>query len=98
MDEIRIHRKKRVVYVNGTPAKLSQGDYDLITAFGVSDNRLVPHEVLLDVMCEGRVQIPADKYLLQVKVSKLRKRLGADVLQNCRGQGYVLSGDVRFVG
>jgi DNA-binding response OmpR family regulator len=98
MDEIKIHRRKRVVYVNGSPVKLSRDEYELMTTLGIMGNHLVPTDILMDVMCEGRVQIPADKYLLQVKVSKLRKKMVTDVLKNSRGLGYVLQGDVQFIG
>ncbi len=98
MDEIRIHRRKRVAYVNGIPHRLTQEEYDLMTALGIMDNRLVPTDVLLDVMCEGREQIPADKVVLLGKVYRLRKRFGPDVIRNSRGYGYVLAGDVRFIG
>src|SRR5690242_14588091 len=98
MDEVRIHRRKRVAYVNGIPHRLSQEEYELITTLGIMDNRLVPHDVLLDVMCEGREKIPADKVVLLGKVCRLRKKIGQDVIRNSHGLGYVLAGDVQFIG
>jgi DNA-binding response OmpR family regulator len=98
MDEIRIHRRKRVTYVNGSPVKLTQEEYDLMTTLGIMDNRLVPTDVLLDVMCEGRVQIPADKVVLLGKVYRLRKKIGPEVIRSKFDLGYILSGDVQFIG
>lgn len=97
MEEIRIHRQKRVVYVNGIPHRLTEEEYNLMVTLGIMDNRLVTTDVLLDVMCEGRVQIPADRDVLMTKVSRLRKRVGP-ALQNHRGRGYMLSGNVQFYG
>jgi DNA-binding response OmpR family regulator len=98
MDEIKIHRRKRVVYVNGSPVKLSKDEYELMTTLGIMGNHLVPTDILMDVMCEGQTQIPADKTVLQGKMWRLRKKMATDVLKNSRDLGYVLQGDVQFIG
>ena len=93
MDEVRIHRKRRTVYVNGIPHKLSQEEYDLVTAMGIMDNRLAPYDVLLDVMNDGR-----SMNALRLSVGRLRLKVGPQVLECKREFGYILSGDVRFIG
>lgn len=94
---IEIHRHKPVVYFDKKPVKLTRNEHSLIVALGMMDNKIVPHDILLDAICEGRVQIPADKDVLLTKMSRLKSKLG-NVLLNKRNLGYGLCGDVRFTG
>lgn len=95
---LMIHRQERVVYVNGKPVELTRAEHSLLVTLGMMSNRLAPYDLILDIMCEGRVQIPADKEALISQIGKLRKKIGPDVVQTVKGNGYILSGDVRFVG
>jgi DNA-binding response OmpR family regulator len=95
---IRIHRRKPVVVVGSEPVKLTRHEHALMVTLGMMDNRLVTHDVLLDVISEGRAQIPADRNVLHGKIYKLRDKVGAECLQTRQGLGYVLTGAVQFIG
>lgn len=98
MDEVRIHRRKRVAYVNGVPHRLTPEEYDLMTALGIMDNRLASYEVLLDVMNEGKAKSRDDMNALRLRIGRMRLKIGPEVLICKREFGYILSGDVRFIG
>ena len=96
---IRIHRRRPYVRIGERAVKLTPAEHELITALGMMDNKLTPHQLLLDIMCADQArQIPADKQTMQQKLARLRKKIGRDRLQCQRHQGYILLGDVQFYG
>ncbi len=95
---IRIHRSRPIVFVEDQAICLTKDEHTLLTALGMMDNKTAPHSLLLEVMCEGRTQIQADATVLRTKIARLRKKVGRDHLQNNHGQGYLLIGEVQFIG
>jgi DNA-binding response OmpR family regulator len=95
---IKIHRRRPVVRVGERTMKITRVEHALITALGMMDNKVTPREVLLDVMCEGRVQIPADHDVLMTRMSRLKQKIGSERLRCRRQVGYILIGDVQFYG
>jgi DNA-binding winged helix-turn-helix (wHTH) protein len=93
---IKIHPRRPLARVDQDYVKLSRAEYTLISALGMMDNKLVPHQLLLDIMFEDQVQIPADKDRLLQRMSRLRRKIGRDRLKCLRRQGYMLVGDVQF--
>jgi DNA-binding response OmpR family regulator len=95
---ICIHRSRPLVFVNGAPIRLTPNEHILLTALGMLDNKNASHDVLLDVVCEGRVRIDADMTVLRSRIARLRRKVGQSHIQNNHGQGYILVGDVQFIG
>ena len=95
---IRIHRSKPLVYVGSARVSLTPDEHLLVTTLGMMDNRLVPHALLLEVMREHPVPIPADREALMLRMSRLKKKLGKSYLTCRRQLGYQLTGEVQFVG
>lgn len=93
---IKIHPKRPLARVDADFVKLSRVEHALITALAMMDNKLVPHQILLDVMCEDRVQIPADKNVLLQQMARLRRKIGPERLRTLKSQGYILIDDVQF--
>jgi len=95
---IQIHRSKPLVYVGEKVVQLSRDEHRLLIALGMMDNCVAAHPLLLATLCEGRQQIPADVQLLRMKMCRLRRKIGAEYLQSTRLQGYMLKGEVEFIG
>lgn len=95
---ILIHRSCPVALIDGKPLRLSAYEHALLTTLGMMDNRTTPHSLLLDAISDGRTRIDADVPVLRTRMSRLRRKIGRLRLQNTRGQGYILVGDVQFVG
>jgi DNA-binding response OmpR family regulator len=95
---IKIHRSKPVARVGDRSVPLTAAQHQLLISLGMMDNKLVSHQLLLEIMAEGRVQIPADKFVVQQHMSRLRKKIGPDRLQCRRQRGYILVGQVNFYG
>lgn len=95
---ICIHRSRPLVFVNGAPVRLTPDEHILMIALGMLDNKNAPHDVLLDVVCDGRVRIDADMTVLRSRISRLRRKVGRSRIQSNHGQGYILVGDVQFIG
>lgn len=96
---IKIHRRRPVVRIGERAVKLTDAEHSLIIALGMLDNKLAPHQLLIDIMCEDQaVQIPADRKVLELRISSLRGKIGRHRLRCLRQRGYILEGDVRFYG
>jgi DNA-binding response OmpR family regulator len=95
---ISIDRSRMVVIIGSQQVQLSRNEYRLLVIMGMMDNKVVPIGLLLDAMSEGRVQIPADKQALVQRIGRLRKKIGVQSIGNIRDQGYILLGDIKFVG
>lgn len=95
---IRIHRRRPVVRLGERAVKLTPAEHELITVLGMMDNKLAPHGLLLDILCEGQVQITADQNVLHNRAVRLRRKIGQRHLQCRKHLGYILVGDVQFYG
>lgn len=94
---IQIHRSQPIIFLGNRRVSLSSDEYRLIITLGMMDNRLAPHDVLLEAMCEERRPVPGDQKNLYIKIARLRKKLGGGVLRSRRHHGYILAGQVEFV-
>jgi DNA-binding response OmpR family regulator len=96
---IRIHRARPVLETDYERVTLSRDEHRILVTLGMMDNKITPREWLLEAMCEGRSQIPGDNQVLSTKICRLRKKVGVNRLKYIRGgQGYILQGDVVFIG
>jgi len=95
---IKIHRQRPVVRIGEQTVKLTRAEHELITVLGMLDNKLVSHQLLLDLLTEGQVQIPEDKEVLCARLARLKRKIGSNRVRCHRHHGYILIGDVQFYG
>jgi two-component system response regulator QseB len=74
------------VTVDGRPVSLSPTEYALLMALMAEPGEVVPpHRLAREVWSE-----PASSNLVQVYISYLRRKIGAERIRTVRGEGYVL--------
>jgi two-component system, OmpR family, response regulator QseB len=74
------------VSVDGQPVALSPTEYALLMALLAQPGEVVPpHRLAREVWSE-----PASSNLVQVYISYLRRKIGAERIRTVRGEGYVL--------
>jgi two-component system, OmpR family, response regulator QseB len=74
------------VTVDGQPVALSPTEYALLMALLATPGEVVPpHRLAREVWTE-----PASPNLVQVYISYLRRKIGAERIRTVRGEGYVL--------
>ena len=95
---IRIHRRQPVVRLGERTVKLTEAEHALMIALGMLDNRLTPHEILLEFVRDGRAPVPTDKNILSMRMVRLRRKIGSHRLECRKNLGYILVGDVQFYG
>ena len=95
---IKIHRWQPVVRLGERSVKLTEAEHALLIALGMLDNRLTPHEILLEFVRDGQAPVPTDKKILLARMARLRRKLGSHRLECRKNLGYILVGDVQFYG
>ena len=78
----------RAVSVDGAQVELTGLEFDLLVALMRRAGRVLPRSVLLEEA--GRDDVVVGERTIDVHVSKLRRKLGADRIKTVRGVGYVL--------
>ena len=78
----------RSVSVDGAQVDLTGLEFDLLVALMRRAGRVLPRQVLLAEA--GRDDVVVGERTIDVHVSKLRRKLGADRIKTVRGVGYVL--------
>lgn len=76
------------VIVDGVPVSLSPTEFALLTALLAEPGATVSHEELATQVWSE----PASANLVQVYISYLRRKIGAERIRTVRGAGYVLKG------
>ena len=86
--ELRIDTTKRAVVRGGEPVTLSAREYALLEYLALRAGELVTRTEIWEHVYD----FPSDAQsnVVDVYIGYLRKKLGADVIQTRRGQGYVL--------
>jgi len=89
--DIRINVATRKVWIAGSPADLTEMEFDLLEMLMRSAGRVVSREELTLALFE-RAAAPYDR-ILDVHVSRLRKKLesGRRLIRTIRGVGYVFA-------
>ena len=95
---ITIHRTKPIVDTGDKSVRLSKAEHLLITTLGMMDCHLIPTDLLIETVLEGRVSARTDASVLQIKISRLRKKIGRNFVENRRGLGYQLTEVIQFTG
>ena len=89
--DIRINATKREVWIAGSPAELTEMEFDLLEILMRSAGRVVSRDELTLALFE-RKAAPYDR-ILDVHISHLRKKLegGRSLIRTVRGVGYVFA-------
>jgi DNA-binding response OmpR family regulator len=89
--DIRINATKREVWIAGSPAELTEMEFDLLEILMRSAGRVVSRDELALALF-GRKAAPYDR-ILDVHISHLRKKLegGRSLIRTVRGVGYVFA-------
>jgi DNA-binding response OmpR family regulator len=89
--DIRINTTKREVWIAGSPAELTEMEFDLLEILMRSAGRVVSRDELTLTLFE-RKAAPYDR-ILDVHISHLRKKLegGRSLIRTVRGVGYVFA-------
>ena len=89
--DIRINAAKRKVWIAGSPAELTEMEFDLLEILMRSAGRVVSRDELTVALFQ-RKAAPYDR-ILDVHISHLRKKLegGRSLIRTIRGVGYVFA-------
>jgi len=89
--DIRINATMREVWIAGSPAELTEMEFDLLEILMRSAGRVVSRDELTLALFE-RKAAPYDR-ILDVHISRLRKKLegGRSLIRTIRGVGYVFA-------
>ena len=88
--EVRIDTRTRTVFRAGAEVPLTAREYAILEYLALRRGELVTKSDLYDHIFDETDDTMSN--LIEVHVSHLRKKLGADVIQTRRGMGYVLDG------
>ena len=95
---IQVSRSERVAVVRGKAIVMKQQPYELLTVLGMLGRMEVEPEFLMDLVLENPVRVPSDRFVLTVRLSRLRKKLGRNFIKCRKGMGYRVTEEIRFVG
>ncbi len=93
---ITIERTEPVAYVDDRRVVLSAKLHWLLTVLGMLDTHPATTELLLSVALDQQEAVPADRQVLYARLSRLRQKLGRNVIRCRPGLGYYLTEPVRF--
>lgn len=85
-----IDRARRIVTREGAPVPLSAREWALLEALALRPGAIVAKERLEDLLYPMGEEVESNA--VEVAVSRLRKKLGAETIETVRGLGYRLKG------
>jgi two-component system OmpR family response regulator len=85
---VRLDTRASRVLVNGAPVKLTSHEFRLLSYLMHHSGRVVSRTEIVEHLYDQ--DFDRDSNTIEVFVGRLRKKLGADVLQTVRGLGYVM--------
>jgi two-component system OmpR family response regulator len=85
---VRLDTRASRVLVNGAPVKLTSHEFRLLSYLMHHTGRVVSRSEIVEHLYDQ--DFDRDSNTIEVFVGRLRKKLGADVLQTVRGLGYVM--------
>jgi predicted ATPase/DNA-binding winged helix-turn-helix (wHTH) protein len=85
LSQFEIDSGRRIVMVDGAPAKLGARAFEVLAVLFERRNRVVTKDELLDLVWPG---IVVEENTLQVHIYTLRKLLGTGVIATIPGRGY----------
>jgi len=81
-----IDRDRRTVLRSSSPLPLTAREFDIVALLAWRDGRVVPRDELLDMIWGSASEREASS--LEVLISRIRRKFGADVVRTIRGTGY----------
>ena len=85
---MRLDTRAGRVLVDGAPVKLTSHEYRLLPYLMHHAGRVVSRTEIVEHLYDQ--DFDRDSNTIEVFIGRLRKKLGADVLQTVRGLGYVM--------
>ena len=85
---VSIHLDSKQVDVVGKAVELTRQEYAVLSALAIRQGRSVKREFLYDFLSESEGTVTAN--LLDVIISKLRNKLGKELILTQRGVGYII--------
>ena len=89
---VRLDSKSGRVVVDGNPVKLTSHEYRLLAYLMHHSGRVVSRTELVEHLYDQ--DFDRDSNTIEVFVTRIRKKLGADVITTIRGLGYSLEESV----
>jgi two-component system OmpR family response regulator len=86
--DVKIDTAARTVSKQGAPISLTPREYALVEFLALHQGKIVTRTILYDHLFDENEDSLSN--LLDVHVSNLRKKLGADFVVTRRGQGYLI--------
>lgn len=86
---VRLDTKAGRVIVDGVPAKLTSHEYRLIAYLLHHGGRVVSRTEIIEHLYDQ--DFDRDSNTIEVFIGRLRKKIGADVIQTVRGLGYMVA-------
>ncbi|MCQ0989596.1 response regulator transcription factor [Jiella marina] len=83
---VRLDTRSSRVSVDGTPLKLTSHEYRLLDYLMHHQDRVVSRTELIEHLYDQ--DFDRDSNTIEVFVGRLRKKLGVDLIETIRGQGY----------
>lgn len=78
---------RRILYIDKEEVHLSQKESNLMHTFMTNINRLLTHDYLESIIWGG---VEDNGHALRNLVLRLRKRIGAGIIDTVQGKGYIL--------
>lgn len=88
LGRLAIDRGRRIVLLDGRPVPLGRREWALLEALALRPGAIVAKERLEEILYPMGEEIESNA--VEVAVSRLRKKLGAEVVETVRGLGYRL--------
>lgn len=89
--DITIDVRQMQVQVRGGPVEMTPHEYRLVSYLAFNAERVVSQSELLDHLYPGDASQTTNA--IEVLVARVRRKLGAGVIETRRGHGYILRGD-----
>ncbi len=85
---VQIDMRSRLITVDGNLANLTPLEFRLVHHLVIQGGRVVSHSELADILYDHDHE--RDANAIEAVVSRLRRKLGAGIIQNKRGFGYFI--------
>jgi len=86
-DNVKYDVSGRILFIDGNEVHLSQKESNLLHTFMTNINRPLTHDYLESVIWGG---VEDNGHALRNLVLRLRKRIGAGIIDTVQGKGYIL--------
>lgn len=85
---LQLDESRQSVIQNGRPTELTAGEFRLLRYLMLHQGKIIPISQLQDHLYDGETE--RDSNVIQVHINHLRSKLGKELIETKRGQGYRL--------